>query len=451
MPRFRTIVVLGALAGVAGTARGAEPATRPAAATQPSAEAVFQEGRDALYRGEYERAVGLLRKASEADLGKTSYRVHLARALQYAGRAGEAEKVLAGVLKSNPDHVEAGQLLGEIYFKQENWKAVVGVLEPLLKYRHDYPTYHLLAEAKYSLNDLEAAKRYYQEAVRLNAQNPADHYQLGNIHLAGNAFALAAEAYQTALRLGLRSPVLHYKLASAYFNLRNYFGPITVAEVKSGKAGMIHEEYYLVEAVPGKPSTFRVAASSSAIYHVAKAIEGAGSTDRPDLQLLRANIYLNAGRYEQAHALFKQLEPSVPAADRALFYYYYAQAAFGKSAYEDYLRLLGEAIKLDKETYKPTLVDAYLRVAELYNSAGDLDAYIAYLTKAVGESPQTASLHLRLGHALQEAGKYPAAVIQWRMVLDLEPDHPQRLEILNLIGKYGRTPVPGTNPATRAG
>ena len=96
------------------------------------------------------------------------------------------------------------------------------VLEPLLKYRHDYPTNHLLAEAKYNLGDLQAARGYFEEAVRLNPRSAADHYDLGNIYLAGNFFALAAEAYNAALSLGMQSPVLHYKLGSAYFNLRNY-------------------------------------------------------------------------------------------------------------------------------------------------------------------------------------------------------------------------------------
>jgi len=55
---------------------------------------------------------------------------------------------------------------------------------------------------------------------------------------------------------------------------------------------------------------------------------------------------------------------------------------------------------------------------------------------AVGASPQTASLHLKLGDAYEEARKYAKATVQWQMVLDLEPDHPKRMKLLNLIGKY---------------
>jgi len=57
---------------------------------------------------------------------------------------------------------------------------------------------------------------------------------------------------------------------------------------------------------------------------------------------------------------------------------------------------------------------------------------------AVNESPRSASLHLKLGNAFEEARKYPQAVVQWRMVLDIEPDHPQRMTLLNQIGKHDR-------------
>lgn len=425
----------------------AAPATLPATqqAQNALAEQLFTDGQNALFRQNLTTAIDLLTKAARQDPSKTHYRFHLARALQYAGKTAEAEKLLSEILKNTPDHVEAGQLLGEIYAKHDNHKAVVALLEPLLKYCHDYSTYHMLAEAKYALADNDAARNYFQEAIKLNPDSASDHYQLGNIHLAGNFFALAAESYQHALRLGISTPVLHYKLASAYFNLRNYFGNITTIIVKSGTPGAISGDFYLIEPVPGQIDTFRAAPRNSAIYHVAKAIAD-GIGDRADIQFLRANIYLNAGRHAQAYDLYKQLQPSIPKEDLPLFFYYYAQAAFGVGQYEQYLALLQEAIKLNKPAYQPTLVDAYVKVAEQYNQAGQIDKYIDYLTHAVNESPQTAALHLKLGNAYEEAGKFKDAVIQWQLTLDLEPDHPKRLDLLNLIAKHRQKP--STQPAT---
>ena len=78
-----------------------------------------------------------------------------------------------------------------------------------------------------------------------------------------------------------------------------------------------------------------------------------------------------------------------------------------------------------------------------HNQAGDLDQYTRYLRLAVEQNPQSAPLHLQLGNAYQEAEKYTEAVTQWRMVLDLEPDHPKRLDLLNQMARAGK---PTTTP-----
>jgi tetratricopeptide (TPR) repeat protein len=146
--------------------------------------------------------------------------------------------------------------------------------------------------------------------------------------------------------------------------------------------------------------------------------------------------------------MFKDIESIIPKEDKPLFYFYYSQAAFGIGDYDAYLTLLKKAIDLDKSAYGPTLVDAYVKVADQYNQAGKLDDYIRYLSLAVAESPQNASLHLQLGDAFQESQQYAKAVTQWKMVLDLEPEHGKRLELLNLMARYSKgSGAPTTQPA----
>ena len=432
-----------ALTAEAGPAKTEDDKAKKKETAQEKAERLFDEGRDALFRGRYKKAVELLQQAAAADKTKTRYRLYLARAHRYAGNTDEAEKLLGDIVKASPDHVEAGQLLGEVYAEQEKWKDVARVLERLLRYRHDYPTYHMLAEAKYNLDDHKAARKYFIEAINLNPKSPGDHYQLGNIYLAGNFFALAAESYQKALALGLHSPVLHYKLGTAYFNLRNYFGRVSQVTVKSGKTDSISGQWYLIEPVPGKKDVFRVAPSDSAIYQVAKAVETGMKEDR-DIRFLRTSIYLNARRYAQAYEMFRKLAASPPKPeddkrtkeDKALFNYYFAQAAFGVGKYDEYLQLLKKAIELDSASYEASLLDAYLSVAEQHNQQGDIDGYIKYLKLAVNEAPRKAGPHLKLGNAYEEAHKYVEAIVQWRMVLDIQPDHPERMALLDLMKKY---------------
>lgn len=440
--RITTLAIL--VTGFSLSAFGGEELIPDEAKKKPDAEATltldakthYDKGRDALFRGKHEDAIKSLKAAVEADGKQTSYRLYLAKAYRYAKKPEQSEALLAGILKEAPDHVEAGQLLAEVYYSREKWKDVTNTLEPLLKYRHDFPTYHMLAEAAYNQGDYEKSRKYYREAIKLNPDSGPDHYQLGNIYLAENRFALAARSYETALNLGLDSVVLHYKLASAYFNLRNYFGRISEATVKAGQPGTISGNLYLIEQVPGKKDVFRVAPERSAVFHIERAIEG-GLAERADTQMLLANVYLNARRYDRAFEMYQKLGEMVPEEDAALYAFYYAQSAFGVRKYDAYLDQLKAAVKLAPEAYGSALVDGYLQVADRYNQGGQLDKYIEHLAMAVDESPQTTSLHLKLGNAFEDASKYEDAVQQWRLVLDLEPDHPERTRLLNLIRKHG--------------
>lgn len=417
----------------------AAPAATPdtAAATTDDSddgrvEDLFIQGREALLTGKYDEAIKLLGEAVKAEPSKTGYRLSLARAYRYAGKTKEAAVQLEEILKIAADHIEAGQTLAEIYTDQERFEDVVRVLKPLLEYRHDYPTYHMLAEAEYRLSNQKQARSFFEEAIKLNPNSASDNYQLGNIYLSENGFARAAESYQAAIRLGMDSPVLRYKLGSAHFNLRNYFGRVTQRTIQSGEVGTISGPYYLIEAVSGSKDRFLCAPEASAIYQIARAIAD-GIEDRVDIHVLRGTIFLNARRYAQAYTIFEELQPRIPDADKALFHYYFAQAAFGTGRYQRYLELLQEAIRLDPDSYQSTLVDAYLKVADQYNQEGELDKYIELLGQAVAENPTSASLHLRLGDALHEADRTSEAVVQWRMVLDLQADHPKRLELLSRI------------------
>ncbi|MDP6547204.1 MAG: tetratricopeptide repeat protein, partial [Phycisphaerae bacterium] len=142
-PRTLTTLTLAAVLLGASTLL-AQPKTAENSDKPTAAQKLFQDGRKALLTGDYDEAIKLLKQAVDADDAKTSYRLYLARAYRYADKLQPAEAQLKVILKSAPDHVEAGQLLGQIFAGRKDWKNAVKILEPLLKYRHDYTTYQLL-------------------------------------------------------------------------------------------------------------------------------------------------------------------------------------------------------------------------------------------------------------------------------------------------------------------
>jgi len=429
-------------AGPAGRATS-RPAAAPTSQQAQAAETKFEDGRKKFFQGDYKDAIPLLREASIINPGKTSYQLLLAKAYRHAGQDKQAAGILEAILKDNPEHVEAGVELAEMLSPAKEPDRVIGILAPLLKFKHDYPLYHMLAEACYQKEQWDEARENYQEAVKLNPQSPQDWYQLGNIYLAQKHFARSAEAYEKAGQLGVDSAVYHFKLASVYFNLRNYLGAVTTAVVLGGQPEQIKNDLLLLEAVPGKKDTFHVAGPKSAIFQIARAQQM--GIDTPQIRFLEANIWLSARRFAKADALYKAMEAEgkLAKADLGLFWFYWSQTALGLDDFDNYLGRLGKAIEAEPDVYKSTQADAYVTVARRYQAKGDHNRYIEYLKQAVATNPMAASLHLMLGEACWQASLRKQAVEQYRLVLELEPDHADRVKLLNRI----REPTPAATSA----
>jgi len=402
-----------------------------AAAETPTAQELFEAGRKLFFQGDYKSAIEKLTSAVAADSSKTSYKLLLSKAHRLAGAADKATALLEEILKTNPDHVEAGIELAELLSPQKQPDRVIKVLEPLLKYKHDYPLYHLLGEANYQKEQLEKARRYFEEAIKLNGQSAIDHYQLGNIYLAQKRFAKAAEVYERAGQLGLSTGAYHFKLASGYYNLHRYLGNVTTAEVRGGQTGQIKNNLFLIDPVPGGKEVFYVAQPQSAIFQVTKAQEL--GIDVFEIRFLEANVWLSAKRFDKADRLYGKLEKEVKAADAGLFWYYWAQTALGLGKLEDYLARMEKAIVADASVYKPMLSDAHVTVATRYQQQGNTAKYIEHLAKAIAENPLSARLHLTLADAYWLNNEHDKAIEQYKLVLELDPDHADRVRLLNRI------------------
>jgi tetratricopeptide (TPR) repeat protein len=400
-------------------------------ATAKKAEEQFEAGRNSFFQGDYAGAIEKLKVAVNGNPEKLGYKLLLAKAYRYSKKEDQAISLLEEILKDDAEHVEAGIEFSELLSPQKQPDRVIAILQPLLKFKHDYPIYHLLAEASFQKEQFDDARKYYEEAIRLNNKNGDDHYQLGRIYLNQKQFAKAAQSYEIAGSLGHDSGVYHFQLASIYFNLHNYLGNVHTAEIRGGNVGEIKENYLLIDRLPGTKDSFFVAGPRSAIYQAVKA-RLMGIKDF-QLRFLEANVWYSARRYAKADPIYKELEPGVKSGDAGLFWYYWATTALGLNDYENYLARLEKAIVAEPDTYKSTLADAYVTVANRYHQQGDETKYIDFLRKAVGTSPLSVRLHLLLGDAYWLDNSREKATEQYKLVLELEQDHPQRVRLLNRI------------------
>src|SRR4029078_8963810 len=94
-----------------------------------------------------------------------------------ARRGDERQEIdlYARVLQLDPEHVEAGEPLSQLYFKREEWAPLIPILE-MLAPKADRKTnreltllYHRLAKAADRLGDNEKALKYYKQSYELDS------------------------------------------------------------------------------------------------------------------------------------------------------------------------------------------------------------------------------------------------------------------------------------------
>ncbi len=336
------------------------------------------------------------------------------------------------------EEVQAGQLydLGRQAFQRGEFGEAIDHLEAATRADSGNSAYRLLLGRAYAGADrLSDARRCFRAVIRLEPDNPTAPYRLGEVYLRQKRYALAIDALDRARRLGIESPELHYHLATAYYKLQNCTGDFQTRVVIDGQAGRIEAGVFLIEPVANEPMRFVVAPRDSALYQVHKALDG--GLDEPEVRLLQADIWLCARRYSTARDIYATLQDSLPAKSRPAYEFSFAKACRGMDDLDGYLQHLRRAVALEPETYRPLLGDAYRHAAERCSSDGDLDDYIRYLRLATDETPVSPELHYLLGNALHEGGRKTEASRHWRITLELQPDHGDRLRMLELIRAIG--------------
>lgn len=447
-------------AHVQAQASGERPVTPVNQPTEQEEQArrLFAQGRELFFQGNLDQAAEALEASLKLDPDRIPARLLLGRTWVQVGKSEEAAAQFAAILKQNPEHVEAGIEYASLLDPEQQPDKVIEILEPLVRLKTDYAIHALLgrawsrrsAEAKTPeevVQALDQARRHFEKAIELNPLSADDHLRLGTLYLTQKQFARAAARLKEAAELREPEAIDHFRLATVYFNLRNYLGRLTIVQTRDGKPGMFTDnDQLLLEALPGQPGRFLAAPAESAVYQIAKA--QALGLDGPEAAFLEANIWLNSGRFERADVAYARLEGRLNKEDVGLYWYYRAQAAKGMNEPDRFLEYLDRAVEAEPDIYRPSVADAHLEVAELHERAGRFDEMVRHLRAAVAMNPLSSSVHLRLADALWQLDRRAEAAASYRHVLDLAPEHPRRIELINRT-RLGALPGAVSQPAAQ--
>lgn len=403
----------------------------PAPQSQPPVSHASESAIQALADGDYVRAEGLLRTLVASDTQNTGYLLDLASTQRQLNKIDQALETIARLLKIDSHNLPGTILLARISADSNDWDTVVMLLDPLATPEASYDISHLLAEAYRRLEQSVEAAWYYEQAIRLNPLVLGDYLELAKLHLQRDLPALAVRALESALARFRDDAQTHYLLAKAYHRAGRPVGKIEIRDLDQAIPGNIRGNWYVLEVDRDRLNRYQVCPANSAIYHLHKAL--ALGCDEPDIHLLNADIWFNANDYVRAREIYEMIEGAVPEALLPDYHYRFGTTLFWLDDLAGFQEHAEAASKLDPQRYRPKLLEAHTMLADRYCLRGDLDQYIRHLELAIEAAPRSAELRYKLGNALNEAERRGEAAAHWQVVLQLEPFHPDRERLLELL------------------
>jgi tetratricopeptide (TPR) repeat protein len=262
--------------------------------------------------------------------------------------------------------------------------------------------YTLLAEARLSLGNVEAAIEAMEMAAEIN---PRHYVSLGDLYERENRWQDAAAAYEKAMADG-RGPAnrdLRLRYAAALLNVGT--------EASAGKSRDVLKDF-LMTAPQDARGLFLLSTANLRLGD----LPGAEDVARKLLSLDPTNI-------QGLHAL--------------------SSALVARRDYKNVIELLTPLSKDVTGRAKGRASDAALLLAQLahaHTELGQHDQAIAVLTAAVTSDPTSAPVLNSLGYTLAERGeRLPEAIAYIERALKVEPDNPSYIDSLGwALFKQGR-------------
>jgi tetratricopeptide (TPR) repeat protein/4-amino-4-deoxy-L-arabinose transferase-like glycosyltransferase len=311
---------------------------------------------------------------------------------------------------------------------------------------------------------ISAAIARHREAASSHPHNPWPHITLGALYEASGSLEQAIDAYQQALALEPGNVTAHVQLIQAYTALTQKANAaetdqflneacaqaLTILPDNTRVVGVIVGAY---QAVGNERFDAQLIAKMATFY------EGAIDRNPDDRKAYwnLATIYDAQGRLDEAIAIHQEVTERWPDAS--------AYARLGRAykqqrdivaaitAYEEAVgwspnsagvhlplarlyqkqgetdRAITEykmVIALNSQKYK---LQAYLELAALYESAGDMKNALALSQEAVAAFPDSPDVRLSLARVYEAQGRSEEAIVEYEQVIELDPPDHLRQEV----------------------
>ena len=283
-------------------------ATHPRTRLPPKAHAAeaFRQGQ-ALFQGEFNRAIELLGKAVAADKTKTSYRLNLARAIAMPARTTRRRPTWKRCSRRRPITSRPGQALGDCTrgqaLERRGPRARTALeVSPRLS--------HLSHAGRGPLQPRRPRKGPHdlRRGDELNPASASDHYQLGTSTWPAISSPWRRKPTKTPCGWAWTAPCCAISWARPFSICGNYFGNISSSRSRSGARARSTAPGTLSRPCPAAKTSFAAPRRLGDLPDR----PGPGRRHRGPARHPRfeASIYLNARRYGQAYEMFTKIGPA---------------------------------------------------------------------------------------------------------------------------------------------
>lgn len=343
-------------------------------------------------QGKTTRALKFLTEARKLDATHLDTRIQLALAYLGLRQVSNALEEVEFVLKHQPTHGQALEILADTAITTNQVKAVLQRLLALRPQADSLDSYHIaLGRTHFRDHNLAAAETHYRRAAELNPKSNSAYWGLGSVLLAHTNAAAAEAMFKTALELTpIRSP--------QRLNYANH--KILSGDAETGKR--------LIRETAEKAPDFLPALTRLASLHLAetnyaeceallKKILKQDSTN-VEAMLLSARVQLTQGHRENAVAQVERLRDLYP--NGPAVYYHLAGMHLANADTDKAVVNLKQAVSLH-----PDFAEATYLLAEIQIRRKDATSAIMLLESFLKRNPTAAHAQFLLAQAHHAGGR----------------------------------------------
>ncbi|GAB4137823.1 MAG: hypothetical protein Tsb009_05590 [Planctomycetaceae bacterium] len=340
-----------------------------------------------------------------------SQKTELQRAVQLhrAGKFREAEPIYREILRIDPNHTDALNLLGLVHHSLGKSDEAATCLQKAVELQSNSAVYLCnLGTIQNARGEREAAERNFRAAIERNPNYTAAYYNLANTLREKNQFQEAIENYRRAIERNCHSPDVYNNLGLTYDAL----GQHEQAQQAYQKAIEFNPRH--PEAVPNFISSL----IDSQRLDTARLICQQALSDHPGnvrLWNLAGTIALRSGETEQALARFQKARQIAPQDEETVLHLASVFQECGQ--YRKAAELLNDLLADNAKS-----VDALNLLGIIRREQGRIEESESCFRRALEMSPSSAETWCNLGNTLKQQRKDSEAIDAYERALQHRPN-----------------------------